>query len=53
MILLYNQCDQPSLNDLALTTKALEAGNCLDIQVCGHLILIPDGYFSFSDEGLI
>lgn len=44
---------QPSSNDRALTTKAIEAGNFLDIEVCDHLILTPNGYFSFSDEGLI
>lgn len=44
---------KPSLGDLELTSTAIEAGKALDIEVCDHLIIGNDGYFSFSDEGLI
>lgn len=45
---------QPSHQDIELTKKLKKCGEILDIQVLDHLILTPnDGYFSFSDEGLI
>ncbi|MHC8949612.1 JAB domain-containing protein [Sphingobacterium hungaricum] len=41
----------PSPADKALTKKAVEAGKVLDIDVCDHLILIRDEYYSMKDEG--
>lgn len=44
---------QPSQSDIDLTRKLKEAGRFLEIQVMDHLILSTEGYYSFSDEGLI
>ena len=43
----------PSENDKELTQKLKSAGNFLDIKVLDHLIITPEGYFSFADEGLL
>lgn len=43
----------PSVNDKQLTKKLKSAGDFLDIKVLDHLIITPDGYFSFADEGLL
>ncbi len=42
---------QASSADRAVTTKAIEAGKLLDIEVCDHLIVSPDAYLSLKDEG--
>lgn len=44
---------KPSQSDIDLTRKVKEAGKLLDIQLLDHLILTVEGYYSFSDEGLI
>lgn len=44
---------RPSQADVDLTRKLRDAGNLLDIQVLDHLILAPEGYYSFADEGMI
>ena len=44
---------KPSQNDIDLTKKLKGAGQLLDISVLDHLILGPDGYYSFADEGLM
>jgi DNA repair protein RadC len=44
---------QPSEQDIRLTRKNKEAGLMLDLQVLDHIILTSEGYFSFSDEGLL
>jgi DNA repair protein RadC len=31
----------------------VEGGKLLDIKVVDHLIVTPDGYYSFADEGLM
>lgn len=41
----------PSHADLDLTTKVKQAGGFLDITLLDHIILLPDGYYSFADEG--
>ena len=41
----------PSPQDKAITTKAIEAGKVLDIEVCDHIIVSEDGYYSLKDEG--
>jgi len=43
----------PSNNDLSLTRKIKEAGNLLDIHLLDHIIMLPDGYVSFGDEGIL
>lgn len=42
---------QASSADRAVTTKAIEAGKVLDIEVCDHLIVSPESYISLKDEG--
>lgn len=44
---------QPSQQDLTLTRKITEGGNILDIRVLDHLIITTEGYYSFSDEGVL
>jgi DNA repair protein RadC len=42
----------PSEDDKTITRKIKEAGKILDIKLLDHLIVTPETYFSFSDEGL-
>ena len=44
---------KPSDADLQVTCKARDAGKFLDIAVLDHLIILPEGYCSMADEGLI
>ncbi|MDB5230469.1 MAG: repair protein [Chitinophagaceae bacterium] len=44
---------KPSQADLDITQKIKQAGTFLDIKVLDHLIMSCDGYYSFSDEGII
>ena len=44
---------KPSTADEELTRKIQEAARQFDIKVLDHLIISPDRYFSFADEGLI
>jgi DNA repair protein RadC len=44
---------KPSLSDEHLTRKLVDAGKLLDIPILDHLIITPDGYFSFADEGFL
>jgi len=39
--------------DIKITKKLKEAGNLLDITLLDHLILLPEGYTSMADEGLL
>lgn len=41
---------EPSGADKAITAKAKEAGKFLDIEVCDHLIITKEGYYSFADK---
>lgn len=43
----------PSQDDIDLTRKIKEGGKLLDIQLLDHLIVTSEGYYSFSDEGII
>lgn len=43
----------PSSQDKAITEKAKDAGKVLDIEVCDHIIVSDDGYYSLKDEGYI
>ncbi len=44
---------KPSIADLNLTRKLVEAGRFLDINVIEHLIFGNDGFYSFLDKGEI
>lgn len=44
---------RPSRADQELTIKIKEAAKYFDIKVMDHLIVSEDGFFSFSDEGLL
>lgn len=43
----------PSEADISLTRKLKDGGLILDIKVLDHIILSQEGYYSFTDEGLI
>ncbi len=43
----------PSKEDRALTTRLVEAGKLLGIQVLDHIIIGDDRYYSFADEGAL
>jgi DNA repair protein RadC len=43
----------PSDADMELTRILKEAGMILDIPVLDHLILMPEGYTSMADDGLV
>ncbi|QDK82621.1 DNA repair protein [Spirosoma sp. KCTC 42546] len=42
---------QPSEADKILTRKIKEGGKLLDIAILDHLIVTPQNYYSFADEG--
>lgn len=45
---------KPSVSDKKITSKLVEAGKVIEIQVLDHIIVtLHRGYFSFADEGLI
>jgi DNA repair protein RadC len=44
---------KPSEADLTLTRKIKQAGEILEIKVLDHLIITSEGYYSFSDEGVM
>ena len=44
---------KPSKSDELLTSKIKSAAGYLDIQVLDHIIVSEDGYYSFSDEGMM
>jgi DNA repair protein RadC len=44
---------QPSLEDKRITKKLFLAGRHLDLPILDHLIITNQGYFSFSDEGIL
>jgi DNA repair protein RadC len=44
---------KPSDADLALTRKLVEGGRLLDLTIFDHLIMTPERYCSFADEGLM
>lgn len=44
---------KPSRADEELTLKIKEAAKYFDIKVMDHLIVSDDGYYSFSDEGIL
>lgn len=44
---------KPSQADIDLTRKLKSAGTFLDIPVLDHLIVTDNGFFSFTDEGML
>ncbi|MDH7459822.1 JAB domain-containing protein [Chitinophagaceae bacterium 26-R-25] len=44
---------RPSEADKRITLKLKEAGSFLDIRILDHLIITPETYYSFADEGEI
>ena len=56
IILAHNHpsgCKEPSDADIRITRKIKDAGNLLDINLLDHLILLPEGYTSMADEGVL
>ncbi|MEP6596543.1 MAG: JAB domain-containing protein [Ginsengibacter sp.] len=56
MVLAHNHPSgnlKPSRQDEELTQKIKCAATYHDIKVLDHLIISNDGYYSFSDEGLL
>jgi DNA repair protein RadC len=54
MILAHNHPSgdvNPSEQDRRITKRLVEIGRILDITVLDHIIISPDKYFSFADEG--
>ena len=43
----------PSEQDRSITRRLVECGELLDISILDHVIVTKNGYFSFSDEGLM
>ncbi|UKT62712.1 JAB domain-containing protein [Pedobacter mucosus] len=43
----------PSEADIKLTKNLFECGKILGISVLDHLVICPDHYYSFKDEGLL
>lgn len=41
----------PSQADNDITNKIVEAGKIIDIHVLDHIILTPESYFSYADNG--
>ncbi len=42
---------EPSRQDLNLTRQLQEAGKLFSIAILDHLIVGPEGYYSFKDHG--
>ena len=42
---------RPSRADVSLTKKLLQACDIVDIQLIDHLIISPESYYSFSEDG--
>lgn len=56
VILSHNHPSQeldPSNEDISITNKLRGGGDLLDIKILDHLIVGKDGYYSFTDEGLL
>lgn len=56
VILIHNHPSgtlKPSGADKAITKKFIDAGNFFDIKVLDHLIITPESYYSFADEGVL
>ena len=45
--------DRPSSHDITLTKKVQEAGRVLDITLLDHIVVCPNRYYSFADNGML
>ena len=45
--------DRPSSHDITLTKKVQEAGRVLDITLLDHIVVCPNRYYSFGDNGML
>jgi len=43
----------PSQADVELTKRMVQIGTLLELPILDHIIMCPDRYYSFKDEGLI
>jgi DNA repair protein RadC len=43
----------PSKDDCLLTNRIKEGGKLLEICIEDHMIVSPEGYYSFADEGAL
>jgi len=43
----------PSQADRQVTTRVKDAGKLIGIDIIDHIILTPDGFYSFQDENEI
>ena len=56
LVLMHNHPSgnlKASQADIDLTRKLKEACNLLDLSLLDHLIITTDGYYSFSDNGIL
>lgn len=56
MVLCHNHpsgTKKPSSADIQLTQQIIKAATALQVNVLDHIIITPDGYFSFSDEQIL
>lgn len=56
IILIHNHPSgrtSPSDADRTITSEIVQAGKLFDIKVLDHLIITPDSYFSYADNGNI
>lgn len=44
---------EPSEDDMTITSRLIEAGKILGIEVTDHVIISKNGFFSFKEKGLI
>lgn len=44
---------KPSQSDIDITRKAKDFGRFIEMQILDHLIVTLEGYYSFSDDGMI
>ena len=42
---------QPSAQDSFITNRVKQACNLMDIEILDHIIITPESYYSFADEG--
>lgn len=43
----------PSRADINATKKLVQAGEIMDVKVLDHLVITPDTFYSFGDNGLL
>ena len=43
----------PSVQDTFITNRIKQACNLMDIEMLDHLIITPENFYSFADEGLL